>query len=221
MEKENQNIVNVDKKRPRVDFSNYGDMKNIPHLNSIQIESFQNFIKNKKNSHTDLHQILKKYFPIYSNSYKLKLEYIKYWLDKPFFNTDECKLKGLTFSVPVVLTIHMCDNIKSITYRKPVVTMLQDVFFLYIPIMTENGTFIINGTERIIVSQIHKAPGIFFDIDKTKTALTGKKFYYSRIIPQRGSWLDIEFDMKDSMYARIEKKKKVSSYNVIKSIRNV
>ncbi len=139
------------------------------------------------------------------------LEFVKYEFEPPKYDVDECRQRGMTFAAPLKVTLRLIVfDIDEETGARSVKDIKeQDVYMGDIPLMTNNGTFIVNGTERVIVSQMHRSPGVFFDHDKGKTHSSGKLLFAARIIPYRGSWLDIEFDAKDIVYARIDRRRKI------------
>ena len=139
------------------------------------------------------------------------LEFVKYEFEPPKYDVDECRQRGMTYAAPLKVTLRLIVfDIDEETQARSVKDIKeQDVYMGDIPLMTNNGTFIVNGTERVIVSQMHRSPGVFFDHDKGKTHSSGKLLFAARIIPYRGSWLDIEFDAKDIVYARIDRRRKI------------
>ena len=158
-----------------------------------------------------MEKVFKSIFPIEDGTEKSTLEYISYRLERPKFDVIECKQRSLTYSAPlkanlrlVVYDIDQENNTKQILSAKE-----QEVFIGELPLMTPSGTFIVNGVERVVVNQMHRSPGVFFDHDKGKTHSSGKLLFNCRIIPGRGSWLDFEFDPKDILYFRIDRKKKL------------
>jgi len=203
----------TEKKRIRKSFGKLPDVMDLPYLLAIQLDSYKNFtqagvaLEDRKN--TGLHAALKSIFPIVGYSGHAALEYVDYVLGKPAFDVEECKLRGVTFSVPLRVRVRLVIYDKESTNKAIKDIREQEVYLGEIPLMTENGTFIINGTERVIVSQLHRAPGVVFDHDKGKTHSSGKLLYTARVIPYRGSWLDFEFDPKDLLYVRIDRRRKL------------
>lgn len=199
----------TEKKRIRKDFGKRSQVLDIPYLLSIQINSFQKFVERDVKGQYGLEAAFKSIFPIKSYSGNAELQYINYKLGDPVFDVKECQIRGTTFSAP--LRVRLC----LIIYKKDGLDNLvqdskeQEVYMGEIPMMTNNGTFIINGIERVIVSQLHRSPGVFFDSDKGKTHSSGKVLYNARIIPYRGSWLDFEFDLKDNLFVRIDRRRKL------------
>ena len=203
----------TEKKRIRKSFGKLPDVMDLPYLLAIQLDSYKNFtqagvaLEDRKN--TGLHAALKSIFPIVGYSGHAALEYVDYVLGKPAFDVEECKLRGVTFSVPLRVRVRLVIYDKESTNKAIKDIREQEVYLGEIPLMTENGTFIINGTERVIVSQLHRAPGVVFDHDKGKTHSSGKLLYTARVIPYRGSWLDFEFDPKDMLFVRIDRRRKL------------
>jgi DNA-directed RNA polymerase subunit beta len=203
----------TEKKRIRKDFGKRKSILEVPFLLAIQVDSYREFLQ----EHTDpakradrgLHAALKSVFPISSYSGNAALEYVGYKLGDPPFDERECRNRGLSYGAPLRVTVRLViydreSSTKAIKYVKE-----QEVYMGEIPLMTDNGTFIVNGTERVIVSQLHRSPGVFFDHDRGKTHSSGKLLYSARIIPYRGSWLDFEFDPKDALFTRIDRRRKL------------
>jgi len=205
----------TEKKRIRKNFGKRPSIHEVPYLLAIQTDSYKEFLQAgaDPNGRADrgLHAALKSVFPISSYSGNAALKYVSYRLGEPPFDEKECRSRGLTFGAPlrvlVQLVIYDKDSPasnKAVKYVKE-----QEVYMGELPLMTETGTFIINGTERVIVSQLHRSPGVFFDHDRGKTHSSGKLLYSARIIPYRGSWLDFEFDPKDCVFTRIDRRRKL------------
>ncbi len=205
------------KKSIRKSFGKLKEGLSIPNLIEVQKNSYQEFLSSKAlNEQMDvlskgIDKVFKSIFPIDDNSEKSTLEYISYKLEKPKFDVIECKQRSLTYSASlkanlrlVVYDIDSENNTKQILSAKE-----QEVFIGELPLMTPSGTFVVNGVERVVVNQMHRSPGVFFDHDKGKTHSSGKLLFNCRIIPGRGSWLDFEFDPKDILYFRIDRKKKL------------
>ncbi|MFT8229795.1 MAG: DNA-directed RNA polymerase subunit beta [Enterobacterales bacterium] len=198
----------TEKKRIRKNFGKQPKILEVPYLLSIQIDSFNKFISQNPERKYGLEAAFRSVFPIRSYNNHAELHYINYKLGEPLFDIRECQNRGVTFSVSLRVKIRLIvynnDSSHSIKFVKD-----QEVYMSEIPLMTDNGTFIINGTERVVVSQLHRNPGVFFDSDKGKNHSSGKILYNARIIPYRGSWLDIEFDIKDNLFIRIDRRKKL------------
>ncbi|WP_343153731.1 DNA-directed RNA polymerase subunit beta [Buchnera aphidicola (Mindarus keteleerifoliae)] len=208
----------TEKKRIRKDFGKRPKVLDIPYLLSIQINSFKKFIKKDKKGIYGLEAAFRSIFPIKGYNGNAELQYVGYRLGKIIFDVKECHIRGTTYSAPLRvklrLIIYEKDAFKSIVKD----IKEQEVYMGEIPLMTENGTFIINGTERVIVSQLHRSPGVFFDSDKGKTHSSGKVLYNARIIPYRGSWLDFEFDPKDHLFFRIDRRRKLPVTILLKAL---
>ena len=203
----------TEKKRIRKSFGKLPDVMDLPYLLAIQLDSYKDFtqagVAPEERKNTGLHAALKSIFPIVGYSGHAALEYVDYVLGKPAFDVEECKLRGVTFSVPLRVRVRLVIYDKESTNKSIKDIREQEVYLGEIPLMTENGTFVINGTERVIVSQLHRAPGVIFDHDKGKTHSSGKLLYTARVIPYRGSWLDFEFDPKDLLFVRIDRRRKL------------
>ncbi|WP_159715110.1 DNA-directed RNA polymerase subunit beta [Blochmannia endosymbiont of Camponotus nipponensis] len=199
----------TEKKRIRKDFGKRPQVLDIPYLLAIQLDSFQKFIKKDPEGQYGLEAAFRSIFPIKSYNGNAELQYINYQLGEPAFDVKECQTRGATFSAPLrvrlCLIVYERDGLDSVVKN----TKEQEVYMGEIPLMTNNGTFVINGIERVIVSQLHRSPGVFFDSDKGKTHSSGKVLYNARIIPYRGSWLDFEFDLKDNLFVRIDRRRKL------------
>lgn len=203
----------TEKKRIRKDFGKRKSILEVPFLLAIQVDSYRQFLQEDvdpaKRADRGLHAALKSVFPISSYNGNAALEYVGYKLGEPAFDERECRTRGMSYGAPLRVTVRLViydreSSSKSIKYVKE-----QEVYMGEIPLMTANGTFIVNGTERVIVSQLHRSPGVFFDHDRGKTHSSGKLLYSARIIPYRGSWLDFEFDPKDALYTRIDRRRKL------------
>src|SRR5688500_18917846 len=203
----------TEKKRIRKDFGKRKSILEVPFLLAIQVDSYREFLQENidpaKREDRGLHAALKSVFPITSYSGNAALEYVGYRLGDPAFDERECRNRGLSYGAPLRVTVRLViydreSSTKAIKYVKE-----QEVYMGEIPLMTDNGTFIVNGTERVIVSQLHRSPGVFFDHDRGKTHSSGKLLYSARIIPYRGSWLDFEFDPKDALFTRIDRRRKL------------
>jgi DNA-directed RNA polymerase subunit beta len=203
----------TEKKRIRKDFGKSRSILEVPFLLAIQVDSYREFLQEHadpaRREDKGLHAALKSVFPIVSYNGYAALEYVGYKLGEPVFDERECRNRGLSYGAPLRVTVRLViydreSSNKAIKYVKE-----QEVYMGEIPLMTENGTFIVNGTERVIVSQLHRSPGVFFDHDRGKTHSSGKLLYSARIIPYRGSWLDFEFDPKDALFTRIDRRRKL------------
>ena len=205
----------TEKKRIRKDFGKCSSILDAPYLLSIQLDSYRKFLQTdiKVADRTDmgLHAAFKSVFPIVSYSGTAALEYVSYELGTPVFDVKECQVRGLTYAAPLRVQVRLVIYDKDAPgSKKPVKEVReQEVYLGEMPLMTDNGTFVVNGTERVIVSQLHRSPGVFFDHDKGKSHSSGKLLFSARVIPYRGSWLDFEFDPKDSVFVRIDRRRKL------------
>ncbi len=205
----------TEKKRIRKDFGKSQAILDVPNLLQTQIRSYAEFLQLEKRPDErrdrGLHGALTSVFPIISYSRNAALEYVSYKLGTPPFNVRECKLRGMTYAAPLRVKVRLVIYDKeSSAKQKPVKYVKeQEVYMGDLPLMTDTGTFVINGTERVIVSQLHRSPGVFFDHDKGKTHSSGKLLFSARVIPYRGSWLDFEFDPKDGIFTRIDRRRKL------------
>lgn len=203
----------TEKKRIRKNFGKLPSAMDIPYLLSIQVDSYRQFtqLDSPLDARKDqgLHAAFKSVFPIVSYSGKAVLEYVSYELGKPVFDVKECQLRGSTYSVSLRVKVRLILYDKESTTQTIKDIKEQEVYMGEIPLMTDSGTFVINGTERVVVSQLHRSPGVFFDHDKGKTHSSGKLLFACRIIPYRGSWLDFEFDAKDLVFCRIDRRRKL------------
>jgi DNA-directed RNA polymerase subunit beta len=214
----------TEKKRIRKDFGKRQSILDVPYLLAIQIDSYRRFLQTEVPEETreevGLHSAFKSVFPISSYSGNAYLEYVSYRLGDPVFDVKECQLRGLTYAAPLRVKVRLVVLDKEASGpKKPVKDVReQEVYLGELPLMTDNGTFVINGTERVIVSQLHRSPGVFFDHDKGKTHSSGKLLFSARIIPYRGSWLDFEFDPKDCVFARIDRRRKLPVSIILRAL---
>ena len=203
----------TEKKRIRKDFGKLPPVLDVPYLLAIQLESYRNFLQEGKapaeRGELGLHGAFKSVFPMVSFSGNAALEYVDYRLGKPVFDVKECQLRGVTYAAPLRVRVRLIIYDKESANKAIKDIREQEVYMGEIPLMTENGTFVINGTERVIVSQLHRSPGVFFDHDRGKTHSSGKLLHSARVIPYRGSWLDFEFDPKDCVFVRIDRRRKL------------
>ncbi|MGA0170069.1 MAG: DNA-directed RNA polymerase subunit beta, partial [Pseudomonadales bacterium] len=203
----------TEKKRIRKDFSKLPTVMDIPYLLGIQVDSYKQFLQEgtavDDRNHAGLHAAFRSVFPIASYSGNAALEYVDYRLGRPVFDVKECQSRSVTYAAPLRVKVRLIIYDKDSSNKAIKDIKEQEVYMGEIPLMTENGTFVINGIERVVVSQLHRSPGVFFDHDKGKTHSSGKLLYSARVIPMRGSWLDFEFDPKDLVYARIDRRRKL------------
>ncbi len=203
------------RKRVRKFFGHIKEVAEMPNLIEVQKASYDQFlmVAEPPGGRLDegLQAVFRSVFPISDFSGTSMLEFVRYEFEPPKYDVDECRQRGMTFAAPLKVTLRLIVfDIDEETGAKSVKDIKeQDVYMGDIPLMTMNGTFIVNGTERVIVSQMHRSPGVFFDHDKGKTHSSGKLLFAARVIPYRGSWLDIEFDAKDIVFARIDRRRKI------------
>ncbi|MBT3473913.1 MAG: DNA-directed RNA polymerase subunit beta, partial [Gammaproteobacteria bacterium] len=212
----------TEKKRIRKSFGKRPDVMEVPYLLAIQLDSFREFLQQgvamEDRKSTGLQAAFNSIFPIEAYSGSAALEYVSYRLGTPAFDVLECQQRGMTFAAPLRVKVRLVIYDK--TSKNKVVKDIkeQEVYMGDIPLMTDNGTFVINGTERVIVSQLHRSPGVFFEHDKGKTHSSGKLLFSARVIPYRGSWLDFEFDHKDLLYVRIDRRRKLPATILLRSL---
>ncbi|HXQ42370.1 MAG TPA: hypothetical protein VN821_13950, partial [Candidatus Udaeobacter sp.] len=209
------------RKRIRRDFGRIPEISRMPNLIEVQKSSYDHFLQigvtPDNRVSVGLQEVFKSVFPIRDFSERAELQFVKYELEEPKYDVEECQQRGMSFGAPLKVTLRLVvwdvdedSGARSIRDIKE-----QDVYMGDMPLMTANGTFIINGTERVIVSQMHRSPGVFFDHDKGKTHSSGKYLYAARVIPYRGSWLDFEFDAKDLVYVRIDRRRKLPATTLL------
>ncbi|MEO1849284.1 MAG: DNA-directed RNA polymerase subunit beta, partial [Psychrobacter sp.] len=216
----------TEKKRIRKSFAELPTVMDVPYLLSIQVDSYEQFLqehkKPKARENTGLQAAYSSIFPIESHSGNAELQFVEYYLGTPEFDERECILRGSTFAAPMRVKIRLIIKDKDSKDKDSKAAIKdireQSVYMGEMPLMTANGTFIINGTERVIVSQLHRSPGVFFDHDKGKSHSSGKVLYNARIIPYRGSWLDFEFDAKDLVFARIDRRRKLLASIILRAL---
>ena len=214
----------TEKKSIRKNFGKLKEILSIPNLIEVQKKSYQQFLASKdlttSNLQKGLDRVFKSIFPIEELSDKATLEYISFRLEKPKFDVEECRQRDLTYSSALKPTLRLVIyDIDHETNTKQVLSAKeQEVYMGDIPLMTSSGTFVINGVERVVVNQMHRSPGVFFDHDKGKTHASGKLLFNCRVIPNRGSWLDFEYDVKDLLYFRIDRKRKLPVTTLLYSL---
>ena len=212
----------TEKKRIRKDFGKRSSVLEVPYLLAIQLDSYRHFLQEdsapENRDDVGLHAALKSVFPIVSYSGSAALEYVSYQLGEPAFDVKECQLRGMTYSAPLRVKVRLIIYDKDASKETVKDIKEQEVYMGEIPLMTDNGTFVINGTERVIVSQLHRSPGVFFDHDKGKTHSSGKLLFNARVIPYRGSWLDFEFDPKDCVFVRIDRRRKLPATILLRAL---
>ena len=214
----------TEKKRIRKDFGKRPQILEVPYLLETQLASYRDFLQADAapdtREETGLHAAFQSVFPIVSYSGHVQLQYVSYRLGEPLFEVKECQVRGVTFAAPLRVMLRLVINDKEAPAGTTVVKEVkeQEVYMGELPLMTENGTFVINGTERVIVSQLHRSPGVFFDHDKGKTHSSQKLLFNARIIPYRGSWLDFEFDAKDGVFVRIDRRRKLPATVLLRAL---
>ncbi len=212
----------TEKKRIRKNFGKRPSILDIPYLLSTQLNSYRDFLQTecKPDARLEkgLHAAFKSVFPITSYSGSAALEYVSYRLGTPVFDVKECQMRGVTFSAPLRVKVRLIIYDKDAGNQSVKDIKEQEVYMGELPLMTDNGTFVINGTERVIVSQLHRSPGVFFDHDRGKTHSSGKLLFNARVIPYRGSWLDFEFDPKDCIFARIDRRRKLPASILLRAL---
>lgn len=212
----------TEKKRIRKAFGQLNDAMEVPYLLAIQLDSYKKFLQLDKGASgrgdDGLQAAFKSVFPITSYSGNAALEFVEYVLGEPVFDVKECQMRGATYSAPLRVKLRLIIYDKESANKSIKDIKEQEVYMGEIPLMTDTGTFVINGTERVIVSQLHRSPGVFFDHDRGKTHSSGKLLYSARIIPYRGSWLDFEFDPKDLVYVRIDRRRKLPATILLRAL---
>src|ERR671913_1495617 len=200
-------------KRIRKIFGNIHEVSEMPNLIEVQRESYEQFLRSRPQDGyvSGLEKTLRSVFPIRDFAGTAELDFVHYELEEPKYDTDECRQRGMTYAAPMRVTLRLIVfEVDPDTETRSVLDIKeQDVYMDDMPLMTKNGTFIVNGTERVIVSQMHRSPGVLFDHDRGKTHASGKYLFAARVIPYRGSWLDFEFDAKDIVNVRIDRKRKL------------
>ncbi|MFA7619306.1 MAG: DNA-directed RNA polymerase subunit beta [Thiohalomonadaceae bacterium] len=214
----------TEKKRIRKDFGKRPSILDVPYLLAIQLDSYRSFLQADARSEgrreVGLEAAFRSVFPIVSYSGYASLEYVSYRLGTPVFDVKECQVRGLTFAAPLRVKVRLVIYDKEAPAGSKVIKDIkeQEVYMGELPLMTDNGTFVINGTERVIVSQLHRSPGVFFEHDKGKTHSSGKLLFSARVIPYRGSWLDFEFDPKDAIFVRIDRRRKLPATVLLRAL---
>ncbi|MCK4867567.1 MAG: DNA-directed RNA polymerase subunit beta, partial [Alphaproteobacteria bacterium] len=209
------------RKRIRKSFGRIPEVAPMPNLIEVQRSSYDNFLQmdiaSEKRGDFGLEAVFKSVFPIRDFSERAQLEFVRYELEDPKYDTEECQQRGITYAAPLKVTLRLVvwDVDEDTGARSIRDIKEQDVYMGDMPLMTGNGTFIVNGTERVIVSQMHRSPGVFFDHDKGKTHSSGKFLFAARVIPYRGSWLDFEFDAKDLLFVRIDRRRKLPASTLL------
>jgi DNA-directed RNA polymerase subunit beta len=207
-----------EKKRIRKDFGKRAQVMDMPYLLQIQLESFKSYIEADVDGNCGMESAFRSVFPIKAYSGYSELQYVSYRVGDPIFDVKECQIRGVTFSASLRVKLRLVIYDREAAPGTVKDIREQEVYMGEIPLMTENGTFVINGTERVIVSQLHRSPGVFFDHDKGKSHSSGKVLYNARVIPYRGSWLDFEFDVKDNVFVRIDRRRKLPATIILRAL---
>ena len=213
----------TEKKRIRKGFGKRPTILDVPYLLETQIKSYREFLQAdaelEERGNIGLHAAFKSVFPIESYSGNAALEYVSYRLGTPVFDVKECQVRGVTYAASLRVKVRLVIYDKESGSTKAIKDIKeQEVYMGELPLMTKTGTFVINGTERVIVSQLHRSPGVFFDHDRGKTHSSGKLLFSARVIPYRGSWLDLEFDPKDFVYVRIDRRRKIPATVLLRAL---
>ncbi len=212
----------TEKKRIRKDFGKRQSVLDVPYLLATQLNSYRDFLQADTNADgrldKGLHAAFSSVFPITSYAGTAALDYVKYRLGEPVFDVKECQMRGMTYAAPLRALVRLIIYDKEGSNQSIKDIKEQEVYMGELPLMTDNGTFVINGTERVIVSQLHRSPGVFFDHDKGKTHSSGKLLFSARVIPYRGSWLDFEFDHKDALFVRIDRRRKLPATVLLRAL---
>ena len=212
----------TEKRRIRKNFGRLPKVMELPKLIETQLESYSQFLQQHvevgARENQGLEEVFQTLFPITSVSGNAALEYVSYALGKPGYTVQECLIQGLSYSAPLRIVVRLVIYDRDTNFQEVKDVKEGEVFMGEVPLMTENGSFVINGTERVVVNQLHRSPGVFFDHDKGKTHSSGKVLYSARIIPYRGSWLDFEFDPKDNLFCRIDRRRKIPATIILKAM---
>ncbi len=212
----------TERKRIRKDFGKISESMQMPYLLEIQVGSYSKFLQRdvspSQRKERGLHAAFRSVFPIVSYSGNAAIEYVDYHLGEPGFDVKECVMRGITYAAPLRVKVRLIIYDRDSSNKAIKDIKEQEVYMGEVPLMTKNGTFITNGTERVVVSQLHRSPGVFFDHDRGKTHSSGKLLYSARIIPYRGSWLDFEFDPKDCVFVRIDRRRKLPATIILRAL---
>jgi len=212
----------TERRRIRKNFGRLPKVMELPKLIKTQLDSYTQFLQQHvevgARENKGLEEVFRTLFPITSVSGNAALEYVSYELGKPGYTVQECLVQGLSYSAPLRITVRLVIYDRETNFQDVKDVKEGEVFMGEVPLMTENGSFVINGTERVVVNQLHRSPGVFYDHDKGKTHSSGKVLYSARIIPYRGSWLDFEFDPKDNLFCRIDRRRKIPATIILKAL---
>ena len=212
----------TEKKRIRKNFGTFAKVMDLPNLVETQTNSYSEFLQAdvapEARKKQGLEEVFQSLFPIKSVSGNAALEYVSYELGNSPYTVQECLIQGLSFAAPLRIKVKLVLFDRETNFEEVKDVKEGEVFMGDVPLMTEDGSFIINGTERVVVNQLHRSPGVFFDHDRGKTHSSGKVLYSARIIPYRGSWLDFEFDAKDILYSRIDRRRKIPATIILRAL---
>ena len=206
----------------RKSYSKITEVMEIPNLLSVQLDSFRNFLQADvmpaQRKDEGLQRVFQEVFPISDTRDNYGLEFVGYDLGEPKYTIEECQERDVTYAAPLKATLRLIVK-EAVEGRKEIKDIIeQEVYLGEIPLITNKGTFIINGAERVVVSQLHRSPGVFFDHDRGKTHSSGKLLFSARVIPYRGSWLDFEFDPKDNVFVRIDRRRKLPATILLRAL---
>ena len=212
----------TEKRRIRKNFGRLPKVMELPRLIETQLDSYSQFLQRNvevdKRENQGLEEVFRTLFPITSVSGNAALEYVSYEFGKSTYTVQECLIQGLSYSAPLHITVRLVIYDRDTNFEEVKDVKEGEVFMGEVPLMTDNGSFVINGTERVVVNQLHRSPGVFYDHDRGKTHSSGKVLYSARIIPYRGSWLDFEFDPKDNLFCRIDRRRKIPATIILKAL---
>ena len=212
----------TEKRRIRKNFGRLPKVMRLPKLIETQLNSYAEFLQSDipadKRNKQGLEEVFQTLFPITSVSGNAALEYVSYELGNPAYTVQECLIQGLSYSAPLRIKVRLVIYDRETNFEKVKDVKEGEVFMGEVPLMTNDGSFIVNGTERVVVNQLHRSPGVFYDHDRGKTHSSGKVLYSARIIPYRGSWLDFEFDAKDILFCRIDRRRKIPATIILRAL---
>ena len=212
----------TEKKRIRKNFGSFAKVMDLPNLVETQTNSYSEFLQADvapdARNNQGLEEVFKSLFPIKSVSGNAALEYVSYELGKPAYDVQECLIQGLSYSAPLRIKVKLVIYDRETNFKEVKDIKEGEVFMGEVPLMTPDASFVVNGTERVVVSQLHRSPGVFYDHDKGKTHSSGKVLYSARVIPYRGSWLDFEFDPKDILFSRIDRRRKIPATIMLRAL---
>ena len=212
----------TEKKRIRKNFGTFAKVMDLPNLVETQTNSYSEFLQANvapdSRNNQGLEEVFKSLFPIKSVSGNAALEYVSYELGKPAYDVQECLIQGLSYSAPLRIKVKLVIYDRETNFKEVKDIKEGEVFMGEVPLMTPDASFVVNGTERVVVSQLHRSPGVFYDHDKGKTHSSGKVLYSARVIPYRGSWLDFEFDPKDILFSRIDRRRKIPATIMLRAL---